>query len=180
MMDEHRTLSTEKSPEVHGAGGNGERPRRRGLLGADMSLWLMGSLVALTIPRTVLTDIGVLEADESLLYFVLALAPYAVWLAAAVLRRTRTPLRDHLLVGGLYGLSLILVHELFWNFETSQGQNPPQGAIDLAAGFTEPVSTFVIHASEFGIAMMIGLGSGVVMASIAFIGQRIRRGLRSR
>lgn len=146
----------------------------RGIFGSDMPLWIMLALVGLALPRTVLTDLGVIEPEGSLTYYVLALAPYAVWLTVAVIRRTRTPLRDHALVGTLYGLSLVLVHEMFWNVESSQGHNPPQEAIDLASGFDATAQTLVIHGYEFVVAMMIGVGSGVVMAVIVFVANRIR------
>lgn len=156
---------------------SGDKPSRvvsRGILGSDMPVWIMLVLVGLALPRTVLTDIGVIEPDGPLIYYVLALAPYAVWLTVAVLRRTPTPLRDHALVGTLYGLSLVLVHEIFWNVESSQGHNPPQEAIDLASGFDAPIQDLVIHGYEFVVAMMIGVGSGIVMAIIAFAANRIR------
>lgn len=142
--------------------------------GAPMTWWTMVGLAALGLPRTVLSDLGIIETDGSVLYFVLALGPYAVWLAVAVLRRTPRPLRDHLLTGVLYGLSLVVVHELLWSVETSQGQDPPQAAIDLATRFDSPLSDLVIHGSEFGVAMMIGVGSGLVMALIALIANWIR------
>jgi hypothetical protein len=140
----------------------------------SMPLWITLGLVALGLPRTILADLGIIEPEGSLLYFALALTPYAVWLAVAVLRRTRTPLRDHLLVGTLYGLSLVLVHEALWNVESSQGHNPPQAAIDLASRFASPMRELVIHGYEFGIAMLIGVGSGAVMALVAFVATRIR------
>ncbi|WP_181274242.1 hypothetical protein [Brevibacterium oceani] len=143
-------------------------------LGVPMSWWTMVGLAALSLPRTVLSDLGVIETDGSVLYFVLALGLYTVWLAVAVLRRTSRPLRDHLLAGVLYGLSLVIVHELLWSFETSQGQNPSQAAIDLAARFESPLSDLVIHLSEFIVAMMIGVGSGLVTAFIALVAARVR------
>lgn len=143
-------------------------------LGEPMPWWAVAGLAALGVPRTVLSDLGVIETDGSVLYFVLALGPYAVWLAVALVRRTSTPLRDHLLTGVLYGLCLVIVHELFWTAETSQGQSPPQAAIDLAAGYDAPISDLVIHGSEFLVAMMIGVGSGLVMALIALVVTMIR------
>lgn len=153
---------------------------QRGLFGSDLPLWIMLGLVILGLPRTILTDLGVLEAEGSLLYYVVALVPYAVWLSVAVLQRTRTPFRDHVLTGTLYGLSLVLVHELFWNVESSQGHNPPLGAIEFARGFDAPVQGLAIHGFEFAIAMMIGVGSGLVLAVVAFLVNGIRRLIASR
>lgn len=152
---------------------------RRGILGADLTVWAMLILVALGLPRTVLADLGILVPEGSWLYYVVALAPYAVWLAVAVLRRTATPIRDHLLVGALYALSLVVIHELFWNVESSQGHNPPRAALELASGFASPVRELVIHGYEFGVATMIGVGSGAVMALVALAATGVRR-LRGR
>lgn len=155
----------------------GQKPAnalQRGLLCSDMPLWMMLGLVALGLPRTVLTDLGVLEAEGSVLYYVVALVPYAVWLLVAVMRRTRTPMRDHIFTGILYGLSLVVIHELLWNVESSQGHNPPQAALDLARGFASPIAEVVVHGYEFTIAMMIGVGSGIVIAVIAYVATRIR------
>ena len=69
------------------------------------------------------------------LYYVLALTPFAVWLAVAVVRPSRRPFRDFLVLGVLYGLSLVLVHQLFWNAAASLGHRPPGIAVDFADRF---------------------------------------------
>lgn len=177
-MDTKVTTSVQR-PEAPEAVGRPDGRSGRRLLGADLPVWAMLILVALGLPRTVLADLGILEPEGSWLYYVVALTPYAVWLAVAALRRTATPLRDHLIVGVLYALSLVAVHELFWNVESSQGHNPPQGAIDLAQGFASPIRELVIHGYEFGVATMIGVGSGAVMALVALTATGVRR-LRAR
>lgn len=154
------------------------RPRR-GFLGTDLPWWLVLGLVALGLPRTILADLGIIAPESSLIYFVLALTPFAVWFAVALLLRTRRPVRDHLVVGALYGLSLVLVHEALWGAEASLGHHPPQSALDLAERFGSPLQELVLHGYSFAIAMMIGLGTGVVAAVVA-AGAKVVRTIRAR
>lgn len=173
-MDIHEGAHPDRRASTARPGRKPANALRRGLFCSDLPLWAMLGLVALGLPRTVLTDLGILEAEGSTVYYVVALVPYAVWLGVALLRRTRTPLRDHIFTGILYGLSLVLVHELLWNVESSQGHNPPQAALDLARDFASPIAEAVVHGYEFAIAMMIGTGSGVVMAIIACVATSLR------
>ena len=80
-----------------------------------MPTWLMLALVAVGLPRTILADLDIVAPESSLLYYVLALTPFAVWLAVAVLRKSRRPFMDFLVLGVLYGLSLVVVHQLLWD-----------------------------------------------------------------
>ncbi|NIK61671.1 hypothetical protein [Kribbella shirazensis] len=109
----------------------------------DMPAWLVLVLVALGIPRTVLADLDVVPPESGLLYYCLALIPFAVWLGVAIRRRSRRPLTDFLMVGGLYGVSLAIVHQLMW--------------------------TDGLALRHIGIAMMIGLGTGLVVGLVALV-----------
>ncbi|WP_350278005.1 hypothetical protein [Kribbella sp. HUAS MG21] len=107
----------------------------------DMPAWLVLALVALGIPRTVLADLDVVPPESGLLYYCLALIPFAVWLVVAIRRRSRRPLADFLMVGGLYGVSLAIVHQLMW--------------------------TDGLALRHLGIAMLIGLGTGLIVGLVA-------------
>jgi hypothetical protein len=107
----------------------------------DMQVWLVLVLVALGLPRTILADLDIVPPESGLLYYCLALIPFAVWLAVAIRRRSRRPLPDFLMVGGLYGVSLAIVHQLMW--------------------------TDGLALRHIGIAMMIGLGTGLVAGLVA-------------
>lgn len=148
-------------------------PRRK-LLGTEWPGWLLLSLIGLGLPRTILADLGIVEPESSWVYFVLALTPFAVWFAVAIFRRTRSPIKDHLVAGTLYGLSLIAVHEALWPISTSLGTHPPQGAITLAEQFSSPIRELVLHGYTSAIAMMIGVGVGLIAAIIAAVSNRVR------
>lgn len=152
----------------------GHGPVRRSLLGTEMPGWLLLVLVALGVPRTVLSDLGVVTPESSWVYYVLALAPFAVWFAVAVLRRTGSPIKDHLVAGALYGLSLVVVHEALWNAGSSLGHHPSQSAVRLAEQVGPSLRDLVPHGYSFVIAMMIGLGVGLTAGLVAAVANRVR------
>lgn len=161
-----------------GAAGKGENAApgalRRKVLGTGMPGWLLLALIALGLPRTVLSDLGVVAPESSSVYYVLALAPFAVWLAIALFRRTGSPVKDHLVAGALYGLSLLVVHEALWSAGSSVGHHPAQGAVTLAERFDSPFREMVLHGYACVIAMTIGLGVGVVAGLLAAGAGRVR------
>lgn len=158
---------------VHGELGSPGRVRRN-VLGTEMSLWLLLVLIGLGLPRTILADLGVVDPESSSVYYVLALTPFVVWFAVAIFRRTGSPIRDHLVTGALYGISLVIVHEALWSAGSSLGHHPPQGAVTLADRFGSPLRELVLHGYSFVIAMMIGLGVGLTAAVIAAVAKRVR------
>lgn len=147
---------------------------RRNLLGTEMPGWLLLVLIALGLPRTILADLGIVAPESSLIYYVLALTPFAVWLAVAVFRRTGSPLKDHLVAGTLYGISLVIVHEALWAVGSSLGHHPPQSAVGLAQQFSAPLRDLVLHGYTFVIAMMIGLSVGLIAGVVAAAAKRVR------
>lgn len=141
----------------------------------DMGVALMLGLVAVGLPRTILADLGIVEPGSSLLYYVLALTPFALWLAVAALRRTRRPVMDFVVLGVLYGLSLVVVHQLLWDVGPSLGHEPPAAAVDLASAFPEALREVALRGYTVVIAMLIGLGTGSVAALVAWGAQAVRR-----
>lgn len=141
----------------------------------DLPTWLMLSLVALGLPRTILADLGIVPPESGLLYYVLALAPFVAWLAVAILRTSGKPFRDFVILGLLYGLSLALVHQALWDAGPSLGHQPPQAAFDFADNFAPGLRELAVRAYTVGIALMIGLGTGLVAALVARTTDVIRR-----
>ena len=150
------------------------RPLERTFPPTDMSTWLMLALVSLALPRTILEDLDVVAPERSWLYFVLALTPFAVWLAVAILRETSRPLMDYVVLGVLYGLSLALVHQLLWDAGASLGQQPPAAAVSFAADFDPSVRELAVRAYTVGISMVIGIGTGIALGVVAMVGRAVR------
>lgn len=144
----------------------------------DMPTWLMLVLVAAGLPRTLLTDLGIVAPDSSLLYFFLALAPFALWLIVAVARRSRRPFTDFAVLGILYGLSLVVVHQLLWDLGPSLGYQPPEGAVRFAERFAPAWQGLALRGYTVAVAMLIGVGTGVVAGLVAVVANlwRSRRG----
>jgi hypothetical protein len=144
----------------------------------DMPAWLMLVLVAAGLPRTLLTDLGIVAPDSSLLYFFLALAPFAAWLIVAIARRSSRPFTNFVVLGILYGLSLVVVHQLLWSLGPSLGHQPPEGAVRFAERFAPTWQDLALRGYTVAIAMLIGVGTGVVAGLVASVAHlwRSRRG----
>lgn len=147
----------------------------------DMPTWLMLVLVALGLPRTILADLGIVAPGSSLLYYVLALTPFAVWLAVAVARRSARTFMDFVVLGVLYGLSLVVVHQVLWDVGPSLGHNPPANAIGFAEQFAFAWHELALRGYTVAIAMVIGVGTGLAAAVVAVVANvwRSRRTRRS-
>jgi hypothetical protein len=130
--------------------------------------------VAIGLPRTILADLDVVEPESGAVSYFLALTPFAVWLGVAVTRGSRRPHFDFVIVGLLYGLSLIVVHQVLWDVRPSLGHHPPASAVDFASQFDGWRRGLALRAYTSGIAMMIGLGTGLVTAGVALGAHAVR------
>ncbi|TDD74296.1 hypothetical protein E1293_29735 [Actinomadura darangshiensis] len=139
-----------------------------------MPTWLMLTLVAIALPRTILADLDVVQPESGLLYYFLALTPFVVWLGVAVLRATRKPITDFLVLGALYGLSLAVVHQVLWDAGAGLGHEPSAGAVSFADDFGSGFHELALRGYTIMIAMMIGVGSGLVAAIVAFAAKPVR------
>lgn len=144
----------------------------------DMPTALMLLLVAVGLPRTILADLNVVPPESGPVYYALALVPFAVWLAVAVLRRSRRPFWDFFVLGAVYGLTLIAVHLAFWEATAGYGNRPPAAAVDFAEQFSADWYAIALRAHISAVALMIGIGSGLVVALVAVTARvwRLRRG----
>ncbi|WP_308796360.1 hypothetical protein [Agromyces silvae] len=85
---------------------------RRKPLGFSI-LTLVG-LAALGLPRVVLHDLHLVDQGNGL-NWILALGPVVVWIAVAVLKRVPNPFLTVLVIGAIFGLMLVLTHQLLWD-----------------------------------------------------------------
>lgn len=138
----------------------------------DMPTWLMLALVAVGLPRTILADLDIVAPESGLLYYFLALTPFAVWLGVAVARRTRRPFMDFLVLGVLYACSLVVVHQALWDVGPSLGHRPPDGAVSFAEQFSGVWYDVALRGYTTVIALGIGVGTGLVIALVAVVAHR--------
>lgn len=140
----------------------------------DMPTWLMLTLVAIGLPRTILADLNVVPPESGLLYYLLALAPFGAWLGVAMVRETRKPITDFLVLGALYGLSLVVVNQVLWNTGPGLGYHAPASAVSFAENVGPAFQDLAMRGYTIMIAMMIGVGSGLVAAIDAFVAKCVR------
>lgn len=148
-------------------------PVKRTFAFTSMPVWLVLVLTLLMVPRTLLSDLGIIIAETPVYYF-FALTPYAVWLGVAIFRKSEKPFSDFLVLGALYSLTLILIHQTLWNSGTSLGHQLPQSAIDFGARFDPPLRELAVRGYTIMISLAIGVGSGVVIGLIAAAARYIR------
>ena len=144
-----------------------------------MPVWLLLTLVAIGLPRTVLADLDIVEPESGLLYYFLALGPFAVWLAVAIFRRTSRPIMDFTVLGAAYGLSLAVVHHVLWNADAGYGNRPPASAVEFAGNFGAGLQEIALHGYTVMLGMVIGIVSGLAAALIALAATKARRSRRT-
>lgn len=139
----------------------------------DMPVWLVATLVLLMLPRTLLNELGFVD-EGTLAYYILALTPFVIWLVIAILRKTNKPIMDFLVLGFLFGLLLIVIHQSLWHTGSAVSQHAPDFAVDFAARFDPAWRELIERSISAGISLMIGLGSGLLFSIIAAISTFVR------
>jgi hypothetical protein len=86
---------------------------------------------------------------------------------------------DFLVLGFLYGLSLVVVHQALWDVGPSLGHNPPASAVDFANQFSPAWHELALRGYTIGIALMIGGGTGLA-AGLFALGAHMWRKSRAR
>ncbi|GAB3721752.1 hypothetical protein [Nocardiopsis nanhaiensis] len=119
-------------------------------------------LALLAAPRVVLQDLGVIHegtSGDALFVFV----PPAVWIAVAVLRRVPNPFLTLLALGAVYGVFLLLGHQLLWNLAW-EGDPPSLGGnlSDLPPGLQEAVMRGFSAVGSLVTGTLVGTASGLV------------------
>jgi len=138
----------------------------------DMPLWLIGLLALLLMPRVVLHDLHVVPFDSTV-YVFWAVAPLVVWLVVALLRKTKRPFYDFVVLGLCYGLFLALTHQILWN--ASWGDNPPHIGGNLAGQFDPLTESLILRTAAFISSVVTGLVTGIVFGVIAGLATWVRK-----
>ena len=128
-------------------------------------------LAALTLPRVVVHDLGLLEIDSPV-YTILAVAPLLIWLLVAVFRKTQRPLVDFLVLGLAYGLFLGLTHQILW--DASWGGNPPHIGGNLTGKLSPIAESLILRAFALGSSIVTGLVFGAAFGVVALLATKLR------
>ncbi len=102
------------------AAGSGDR--RSGL---GFSFLALVGLAALALPRVILHDLHIIDEGD-VINWVLALGPFAVWIAAAVVKKVPNAFLTVLVIGVIFGVMLVVTHQLLWD-AAFQGDPPALG-----------------------------------------------------
>ncbi len=79
-----------------------------------------------------------------------------------------------MVLGVLYGLSLVVVHQALWDVAESKGHRPPAAAVTFAESFSPAFQELAVRGYTVMIALGIGLGTGLVAALVAVVANTLR------
>lgn len=133
---------------------------------------MLGLLAA---PRVVLHDLDVIN-EGTPANGVLVFAPLLIWVVVAVLRSTN-PFVSLLAAGGVYGLCLLVVHNLLWN-RTWEG-DPPRLGGSLASRLPTALEELILRGAMSLAGLFTGLAVGTVCGVLAWAIARARTRGRS-
>lgn len=131
---------------------------------------LIGALGVLAAPRVVLHDWGVVH-EGTVINAVLVFLPILVWVAVAV-RWSSKPLLSLLAVGGVYGLCLLVVHNMLWD-RAWAGDTPRLGG-NLAGRLPAASEELALRAAMSVTSLFTGLAVGTVCGVVAWGITRLR------
>ncbi|MFC0532405.1 hypothetical protein [Phytohabitans kaempferiae] len=147
------------------------RSRTRPGLRLGLPLWMIAALAALAMPRVFIHDTGVSVPGpvQGLLVF----GPPLVWLIVAVVRRVPSPVVTLLAVGGLYGVGLAVVHNIFWSDVFAD--DPPSLGGNLAGQLSPGTEELVFRVATSASSLLTGLVVGLISGLLAVLVRRLTR-----
>ncbi|GIG87954.1 hypothetical protein [Plantactinospora endophytica] len=129
-------------------------------------------LALLAVPRVVLHDLDVIQEGD-FVNLLLVFVPPVIWIMVALAARVPKPFLTLLVVGGLYGVFLALVHQLLWD---------RSGAADATLGgnleneLSPGTEELVIRVFATFSGLLTGLLVGAVAGLVAWGASRLVRG----
>jgi hypothetical protein len=146
-----------------------QNPRRLGLPAP-----LIVALGLLAVPRAVLHD-QELVAAGSLLNLALVAVPLLIWIVVVVVGvgRAGNPFLALLAVGGVYGVGLAAVHNLFWG--RVWADDPPRLGGNLAGRAPEWADELLMRGATTLSSLFTGLAVGTVCGVTAWAITRLTR-----
>lgn len=115
-------------------------------------------LALIAAPRVVLHDLGLIQ-EGTFVNALFVFVPPLAWIAVVLWRRVPNPFRTLLVVGVLYGVALMLGHQILWT--VAHGGDAPTLGGDLA-DLSPVVQQVVIRV----FAALSGLVTGTVVGTV--------------
>lgn len=143
----------------------------------DLPLIAIVGLALLAVPRAILHDLGVIQA-ETFVNMLLAVGPALVWIVVVAARRRSRPFLTGLAIGGCYGVVLALVHQLLWDVSFAGGAPELGGNL---AGLDPAAQAVIFRAFAVVSSLFTGLAVGAISGLLAWaLGALLRRNRPSR
>ena len=143
----------------------------RNLFKTDLPFYIIFILAALAVPRVIIHDLHLADLNSAP-YKALATVPYLIWFAVAVARKSSTPLKDFLVVGGVFGGLLALTHQLLWDSAIKTAN------IDMSITLDPSVEQIILRTAAVMSSVLTGLIIGGFFGCIAWVANAIRRKLK--
>ena len=129
----------------------------------------------LAAPRVVLHDLDVLR-EGSLVNSLFVFVPLLIWIVVAVLR-SANPFVSLLAAGGVYGVCLLVVHNVLWS-RTWEG-DPPRLGGNLEGRLPAATEELILRGAMSLTGLFTGLAVGTVCGALAWAVTRARSRGRS-
>ncbi len=129
-------------------------------------------LAALMMPRVVAHDLRLFDSNSTA-YQAMALIPLLIWLVVVLMRKTKQPIHDYLILGGLYGLFLGLTHQITW--EAAWGSNPPHLGGNMVSLINPMIESLLMRFATLLSSLGTGLATGLIFGLIGTAAQRLRK-----
>lgn len=139
--------------------------------GVGLSLLALVGLAALSVPRIVAHDLGLLPPGSPFVAL-LALVPALVWVVVATVYALR-PLPALLVVGGFYGVALAVVHNLTWS--RVFGDDQPRLGGNLDGAFSPMTEEVLMRGATTLSSLVTGVALGLVCGLLAWAAQALGR-----
>ncbi len=133
--------------------------------------WLIVVLGLLAVPRAVLHDLDVV-AEGNPINRLLVFGPLIIWVIVAV-RLAGNPFLALLAAGGVYGICLAAVHNIFWN--RAWPGDPPRLGGNLEGRVSEGLEAVLLRGATTLSSLFTGLAVGTVCGVTAWAITRLTR-----
>jgi hypothetical protein len=137
--------------------------------------WLILTLGLLAAPRAVLHDLDIVN-EGSPVNALLVFGPLVVWVVVAV-RLAGNPFLALLAAGGVYGICLAAVHNIFWG-RTWSG-DPPRLGGNLEGRLSSGAEELLLRGATILSSLFTGLAVGTICGITAWAIKRLIRRRRT-
>jgi hypothetical protein len=126
-----------------------------------LPLILLAGLALLAVPRAVLHDLEIIHEGTAVNALLVAV-PLLVWIVVVVRARVPRPFFTLLAVGAMYGVCLVVVHQMLWDVDADLGGN-------LAGRLSPAAEEAVVRLFAAVSSLFTGLLTGAVTGLAAWL-----------